>query len=445
MASSTASTSADIDAGSYETYDDMKVSCGPLLRLPSYLESEFWSQRVMLVIDAFAITHALIMNMMQIKTFKVLSTATLLPHERIAMLLYPVGALSNLLLIVRRPRDYSKERLSSTISNRVGRVVLMLLTALLSTPLDAEKLAGALPGWQPSLQGSVFNTSGLNPPVAATASLAVNRTAAAVPASWQSAGTAAGSFLAAEAAAAVVDSAAGASMAMAAGSAVAWAAASAAGVAAAHSSITMRLGWRQLAQLVKPVFGPPLVTLGYCTFMLPLRLTVPLQLVTFVISLVIFSTRACWYLSRPGLAEMAVGGCRAVSTAMFAGPSLIMGSSSSAHAAHVQSAVCSSGLSSLLMLTVFVHVVLLLVVPCVAQYAIEYIMKAQFVASRGLRLESSWGPQKGAVLVGLSVQAVLLATWVLCDFAVRGMMMQDMQCSAEGWLVAAGPGTLAAA
>lgn len=314
---------------------------------------------------------------------------TLLPHERIAMLLYPIGALSNLFLIICRPRDYSKERLSSTISNRVGRVVLMLLTALLSTPLDAEKLAGALPGWQPSLQGSVFNTSGLNPPVAATAaSLAVNSPAAAVPASWQAAGTAAGSFLAAEAAAAaaaVVDSAAGASMAMAAGSAVAWAAAATAGVAAAHSSITMRLGWRHLAQLVKPVFGPPLVTLGYCMFMLPLRLTVPLQLVTFVISLVIFSTRACWYLSRPGLAEMAVGGCRAVSTAMFIGPSLIMGSSSSAHAAHVQSAVCSSGLSSLLMLTVFVHVVLLLVVPCVAQYAIEYIMKAQFVGGCGWR------------------------------------------------------------
>lgn len=47
--------------------------------------------------------------------------------------------------------------------------------------------------------------------------------------------------------------------------------------------------------------------------------------------------------------------------------------------------------------------------------------------------------------MALSVQAVLLATWVLCDFAVRGMVLQDMQCSAEGWLVAAGPGTLAAA
>jgi hypothetical protein len=179
--------------------------------------------------------------------------------------------------------------------------------------------------------------------------------------------------------------------------------------------------------------------------MLPLRLTVPLQLVTLVISLVTFSTRVCWYLSRPGLAEMAVSGCRVVSSAMFAGPSMIMGGSSSANAAQMQSAVCSSGLSSLLMLTVFVHVVLLLVIPCAAQYAIEYIMKAQFVASRGLRLEAAWGPKKGAAIVAMSVQAVLLATWVLCDFAVRGLLMKDMQCSAEGWLTVAGPGTLAAA
>jgi hypothetical protein len=97
------------------------------------------------------------------------------------------------------------------------------------------------------------------------------------------------------------------------------------------------------------------------------------------------------------------------------------------------------------MLTVFVHVVLLLVVPCAAQYAVEYVMKAQFVASRGLRLEAACRPGKGFVLVAMMVQAVLLATWVLCDFVVRGLMVRDMQCNAEGWLVAAVPGGLSAA
>jgi hypothetical protein len=105
-----------------------------------------------------------------------------------------------------------------------------------------------------------------------------------------------------------------------------------------------------------------------------------------------------------------------------------------------QSAVCATGLSSLLMLTVFVHGVLLLVVPCAAQYAVEYAMKAQFVASRGLRLEAACGPGKGIVLVAMMVQAVLLATWVLCAFAVTGLMVHEMQCNAEGWLVAAQAG-----
>jgi hypothetical protein len=43
------------------------------------------------------------------------------------------------------------------------------------------------------------------------------------------------------------------------------------------------------------------------------------------------------------------------------------------------------------------------------------------------------------------VQAVLRATWVLCDFMVRGLMVRDMQCNVEGWLVAAGPSVLSAA
>lgn len=148
-------------------------------------------------------------------------------------------------------------------------------------------------------------------------------------------------------------------------------------------------------------------------------------------------SRVCWYLSRPGFGALTVKGCQLLRLLMLAAPALLMGQPLGS--ADDDAAVCGSSISALMVLWLFLHVVLLVLLPCAVAYGVEYVLKAQFARSKSLRvrLPVAWpGMRRMSLLLGAAaVHVALLFAWVLSELGVRALRPDTLQCDAARWLV----------
>lgn len=163
------------------------------------------------------------------------------------------------------------------------------------------------------------------------------------------------------------------------------------------------------------------------------------QLATFAVSLAAWPARICYNRRWRGFAALAVRGCRTLHAAMLATPAVLLGQPLGADGgAAAPPEVCATSVSSMMVMALFCHIVLLILVPCGATYAVEYALKAQCLRSKGLRLRPPWAWPRGAalLLVAAAAHVALLGAWVLSELVVRGLQPRRWQCDPETeWLV----------
>lgn len=90
------------------------------------------------------------------------------------------------------------------------------------------------------------------------------------------------------------------------------------------------------------------------------------------------------------------------------------------------------GLEGVVLLGLYLHVLLLLVVPCLAVYLIELNMKLSFIQTHGLALQHTWAIMDSRLIKAVVGYAAVVGGWMACEVAV--LAVAPLQCNASGLL-----------
>jgi hypothetical protein len=183
--------------------------------------------------------------------------------------------------------------------------------------------------------------------------------------------------------------------------------------------------------LLRPVLSPPMIWLSHAlNFVLPFCLVLPIQLFTLAMSTLVIRSTVCTLAKDTANIHSAEKICKL--SMSYASVALGM---ATADPEEGTPAGCQ-GLAAMLWLVLATYVVLLLVLPCLCIYLVEWSLKFNFVKAKGLKLSSQWALECSGMVHCLVVYTALVAAVLLCNALVQSV--SPVSCTSSGLLVLEG-------
>jgi len=176
--------------------------------------------------------------------------------------------------------------------------------------------------------------------------------------------------------------------------------------------------------LLRSLIVPPMTAFNHGQFLLPFVYVLPAQLWTFASCAWTLRLTAC--LLEEDKLQLSRQVCEVLRSVMY-NLSMVRPSQGTQDCGDVQ---------GLLMLALYLHVVLLLLVPCLAVYWIELKLKVAFIRSEGYVLQHVWLLNDSALYKVVMAYAAVVSSWMLCEVAV--LLAAPLQCTDQvlHWAVA---------
>lgn len=185
--------------------------------------------------------------------------------------------------------------------------------------------------------------------------------------------------------------------------------------------------------LMRMLLVPPMAVFNHANFILPFVYVLPAQLWTFVTCSWMLRTSACIVAAQDGHLRITQHTCSVLRAAMYNLAMLLGGPSLQSPAAAPKDGVQQCGaLQGVVLLGLYLHVILLLVVPCLAVYLIELNMKVSFVRSQGLGFEQTWAIMDSSLIKAVAGYGAVVGGWMACEMSV--LTVAPLRCSDQGLL-----------
>jgi hypothetical protein len=182
--------------------------------------------------------------------------------------------------------------------------------------------------------------------------------------------------------------------------------------------------------LMRSLIVPPMAVFNHANFVLPFAFVLPAQLWTFATCTWMMRTSACIIAQQAEHLQLSQQACGVLRSVMYNLGMLLGGppqGSAAANAVHE-----CGGLQGVVLLGLYLHVVLLLVVPCLAVYLIELNMKLSFIKSEKLRLDHTWPIMESTLIKVVLGYAAVVGGWMACEVAV--LTIAPLKCDDHGLL-----------
>jgi hypothetical protein len=174
---------------------------------------------------------------------------------------------------------------------------------------------------------------------------------------------------------------------------------------------------------VRKVLGPPLVYMGHANHVLPFHWVLPMQVYMFlVVSISVFRSSTCTLASSPSDVAMASVVCSYAKQVVF-----YMSRAVGRAPVVDEAADTCQGVSAVLLLLMYAHVVLLLIVPGVVVLRVELSLKSEFVRLRGGFVPKAWQALDSADAMALIAYTLVIGMWCVCEAAV--VWLGPLTCS----------------
>jgi hypothetical protein len=153
---------------------------------------------------------------------------------------------------------------------------------------------------------------------------------------------------------------------------------------------------------------------------LPLRYAVPFQLGLVAAWIMSFKTFVCAAAQYPPFLQAAPTTCRMVQMVAY-GTTGFPPAATSSVLTTMYPEVCQ-GVLAICLLQLYIDIVIILVLPTVCTYALEFQAKKSFLATKNMQLQHAWGTGPGVnswymrLIIGMVSLSVL---WVLLEAVVR--------------------------
>ena len=181
--------------------------------------------------------------------------------------------------------------------------------------------------------------------------------------------------------------------------------------------------------LMRMLIVPPMAVFNHANFVLPFVYVLPAQLWTFVTCSWMMRTSACIVAQHSENLQLTQQTYSVLRNTMYNLGMLLGGPPESTAPGGVQQ--CGA-LQGVVLLGLYLHVVLLVVVPCLAVYLIELNMKVGFVKSSGFQFEHAWAIMDSTMIKVLTGYGAVVGGWMACEIAV--LIIAPLHCTDDGLL-----------
>jgi hypothetical protein len=182
--------------------------------------------------------------------------------------------------------------------------------------------------------------------------------------------------------------------------------------------------------LMRSLIVPPMAVFNHANFVLPFAFVLPAQLWTFATCTWMMRTSACIIAQQAEHLQLSQQACGVLRSVMYNLGMLLGGPPQGSAAANVVHEC--GGLQGVVLLGLYLHVVLLLVVPCLAVYLIELNMKLSFIKLKELRLDHTWPIMESTLIKVVLGYAAVVGGWMACEVAV--LTIAPLKCDDHGLL-----------
>lgn len=181
--------------------------------------------------------------------------------------------------------------------------------------------------------------------------------------------------------------------------------------------------------LMRSLIVPPMAVFNHANFVLPFAFVLPAQMWTFVTCSWMMRTSTCIVAQQAENLQLSQQACGVLRNAMYNLGMLLGGPPQGA----VTNAVHEcGGLQGVVLLGLYLHVLLLVVVPCLAVYLIELNMKLSFIKTHALSLEHTWPIMDSKLIKVVMGYGAVVGGWMACEVAV--LTIAPLQCTDAGLL-----------
>lgn len=192
-----------------------------------------------------------------------------------------------------------------------------------------------------------------------------------------------------------------------------------------------------LIHLMRQILVPPIAVFNHGCFVLAFQIVLPAQIWTFCTCASMMRTSTCVVSDNPDNMQAAQQICSGLRSAMYTLSGLLatphVGTAAGAAGAAASGGLdACGGLQGVVMLGLYLHVFLLLVVPCLAIYLFELNMKLSFVRMHGWVLEHTWPIMDSRLIKVVVGYAAVVGGWMACEVAV--LTVAPLRCSGAGLL-----------
>jgi hypothetical protein len=182
--------------------------------------------------------------------------------------------------------------------------------------------------------------------------------------------------------------------------------------------------------LMRMLIVPPMAVFNHANFVLPFVYVLPAQLWTFVTCSWMMRTSSCIVAQHSENLQLTQQTCSILRNAMYNLGMLLGGLPQSTSPNGVQG-LCGA-LQGVVLLGLYLHVVLLVVVPCLAVYLVELSLKVSFVKCSGLQFQHTWAIMDSTLIKVVAGYGAVVGGWMACEMAV--LTIAPLHCTDDGLL-----------
>lgn len=185
----------------------------------------------------------------------------------------------------------------------------------------------------------------------------------------------------------------------------------------------------KILNLMRMLIVPPMAVFNHSLFTLPFAYVLPAQLWTFSTCAWMMRTSVCIVALQDENLQLSQRVCGVMRRILYNLSMLIGGPPQTAPGSTVHE--CGD-VQGVVLVGLYLHVILLLVVPCWAVYFIELNLKLSFLKRHGLSLEHTWPLMDSSLIKAVIGYSAVVGSWMACEVAV--LIMAPLHCNEQGLL-----------